>query len=299
MLRRLGRLGLPRRNPDVCRGAVGDAGLPCGGWAGGRRGRQRARARSPLETEDDDDHAGTTPRALTWSGLLALLGLSATLLPLSPTWAQWSDDQEKPAAGPEERSVRDADPQPERQRDTPDAPKTKREIRVLRRDGDVGKEASEVLDKVLAELEELTARKVDGELDRALVRLRDLVRRHASDAEPGEGNKRGDADRVLPKRPKPAAANRAKPDAADDGPEAKERRAEVAKLKAEVAERQKALMEAHMRLAKAMRQLAGAGPLSGPNVRTERWELRFPEPGEGPPPAREHHWPPPAARRPR
>ncbi len=31
---------------------------------------------------------GTTPRALTWSGLLAVLGLSATLLPLSPTWAQ-------------------------------------------------------------------------------------------------------------------------------------------------------------------------------------------------------------------
>jgi beta-lactamase regulating signal transducer with metallopeptidase domain len=31
---------------------------------------------------------GTTPRALTWSGLLAVLGLSATILPLSPTWAQ-------------------------------------------------------------------------------------------------------------------------------------------------------------------------------------------------------------------
>ena len=31
---------------------------------------------------------GTTPRALTWSGLLAVLGLSAMLLPLSPTWAQ-------------------------------------------------------------------------------------------------------------------------------------------------------------------------------------------------------------------
>ena len=36
MLRRLGRLGLPRRNPDVCRGAVGDAGFPLRSWAGGR-----------------------------------------------------------------------------------------------------------------------------------------------------------------------------------------------------------------------------------------------------------------------
>ena len=31
---------------------------------------------------------GTTPRALTWSGLLAVLSFSATLLPLSFTWAQ-------------------------------------------------------------------------------------------------------------------------------------------------------------------------------------------------------------------
>ena len=31
---------------------------------------------------------GTTPRALNWGGLIAVLGLSATMLPLSPTWAQ-------------------------------------------------------------------------------------------------------------------------------------------------------------------------------------------------------------------
>jgi bla regulator protein BlaR1 len=31
---------------------------------------------------------GTTPRALTWSGLLALLGLGGFLLPVMPTWAQ-------------------------------------------------------------------------------------------------------------------------------------------------------------------------------------------------------------------
>jgi beta-lactamase regulating signal transducer with metallopeptidase domain len=37
---------------------------------------------------------GTTPRALTWSGLLAVLGLSATLLPLSPTWAQRPNPEE-------------------------------------------------------------------------------------------------------------------------------------------------------------------------------------------------------------
>jgi beta-lactamase regulating signal transducer with metallopeptidase domain len=35
---------------------------------------------------------GTTPRALTWSGLLALLGLGAFLLPAMPTWAQQPGD---------------------------------------------------------------------------------------------------------------------------------------------------------------------------------------------------------------
>ena len=53
---------------------------------------------------------GTTPRALTWSGLLAVLGLSAMLLPLSPTWAQRPDDKETPRPRPERtrRRVRTA-----------------------------------------------------------------------------------------------------------------------------------------------------------------------------------------------
>ena len=95
---------------------------------------------------------------------------------------------------------------------------------------------------------------------------------------------------------RPAGPN---PDAAKDSPEAKERRAEVAKLREEVAERQKALMEAHMRLAKAMRQLAGRDRFRrfpDPLARTERFEFRFPRPGQGPPGAGENDQDHPPAR---
>lgn len=38
---------------------------------------------------------GKTPRGLGWTGLLAMLGLSTLLLPLSPTWAQKAEDEER------------------------------------------------------------------------------------------------------------------------------------------------------------------------------------------------------------
>ncbi|SIO65552.1 Signal transducer regulating beta-lactamase production, contains metallopeptidase domain [Singulisphaera sp. GP187] len=38
---------------------------------------------------------GKTPRDLGWTGLLTMLGLSALLLPLSPTWAQKADDEDQ------------------------------------------------------------------------------------------------------------------------------------------------------------------------------------------------------------
>ncbi|WP_406696871.1 M56 family metallopeptidase [Singulisphaera sp. Ch08] len=38
---------------------------------------------------------GKTPRDLGWTGLLTMLGLSALLLPLSPTWAQKADDEDR------------------------------------------------------------------------------------------------------------------------------------------------------------------------------------------------------------
>src|SRR5262249_54759833 len=82
---------------------------------------------------------GTTPRALTWSGLLAVLGLSATMLPLSPTWAQRPDDKEAPAlaAAPDKPEARDPGPRPEADPDpdpkpAPDPdPKPKPKVRVF------------------------------------------------------------------------------------------------------------------------------------------------------------------------
>jgi hypothetical protein len=58
---------------------------------------------------------GTTPRAMTWSGLLAVLGLSATLLPLSPIWAQRPDDSsgETPAFAPDKPKARNPGDRPE------------------------------------------------------------------------------------------------------------------------------------------------------------------------------------------
>jgi len=54
---------------------------------------------------------GTTPRTLNWSGLLAVLGLSATLLPLSPSWAQRPGDAETPAVASERPEAGDSGPQ--------------------------------------------------------------------------------------------------------------------------------------------------------------------------------------------
>jgi len=234
---------------------------------------------------------GTTPRALTWSGLLAVLSFSAMLLPLSPSWAQRADDKETPAVAPEEPVARDPDPQPEPQRDRPDAPKPRREVRTFRYNGEELKERSEALERALIELREVASRKEGGvhderaraELERTIDRLQALVRREPPEVESREGVKRAPGGRPQPSPRRPDAGKRPQPDAAKDSPEAKERRAEVAKLREEVAERQKALMEAQMRLSKAMRQMAGAGMFPEPPGRNERFEFRFPRPGQGPP----------------
>ena len=52
---------------------------------------------------------GTTPRALSWSGILATLGLCAAMLPLSPSWADEPPDPEPPEIV-EERVERVPDP---------------------------------------------------------------------------------------------------------------------------------------------------------------------------------------------
>jgi beta-lactamase regulating signal transducer with metallopeptidase domain len=80
---------------------------------------------------------GTTPRALSWRGLLAVLGLGALLLPLLPAWAR-------------------AQPQPQQPPVKTDAP-DQQKIRFLSFAEDDVKAAPADLDKVKAELKELEA----------------------------------------------------------------------------------------------------------------------------------------------
>ncbi len=62
---------------------------------------------------------GTTPRALNWGGLLAVLGLGAVLLPMLPTWAQTpqpagrTEEQEQDRPGERAQRGREEGEQPE------------------------------------------------------------------------------------------------------------------------------------------------------------------------------------------
>jgi hypothetical protein len=347
---------------------------------------------------------GTTPRALTWSGLFAVLGLSAVLLPLAPTWAQqrptledefWTSIKlnhefndprfpflikassvdghtlidatfkhrvaaEKPdtfdmvvqakkaemqftpgaaiararldgveltnprpdvglrvddtvleipfftsqitADDKNERVVvaladddDDDDPEPrergpraKRDGDEPAAKKERREVRVFRFDSEGGEKSVEALEKTLAELKELAARRAASaldekgreELERAIGRLREMVEKQRSAADAAKREKQGTEK---PKARKPETGPRGKAEGAQESAEARERRAEIERLRAEVAARHKAWMEAQKRLTDAIRRNASAGAAAGPMARTERFELRFGRPGQGPP----------------
>jgi beta-lactamase regulating signal transducer with metallopeptidase domain len=245
---------------------------------------------------------GTTPRGLTWSGLLAVLGLSAALLPLSPTWAQRpdapagstavaeaEDDDEvktKPAAAPEKPGARDPSPrregEGEREEPKAEAPEVKPEPRPSRIEREEGKEASEALESMVARIKELAdvmarepfSSQTRAELDRAVRQLEGLARRSQGRVKEARGDVKREG-----KEAKPAPR---KPEAAKEGPEAEKRRAEIAQLKAEVAAHQKALSEAMMRLSRAMRQDVEERVGRAPMARGERFEFRFGRPG-GPP----------------
>jgi hypothetical protein len=345
---------------------------------------------------------GTTPRALTWKGLLAVLGLSALLLPLAPTWAQqkptltleeefWSaltqnhelndlrfpflikarevdghtlidatfqhragggdPDQQDPSRPDMTVQARKADVQfypdravaramldaveltnprddvpllikdqlleipiftrpvaavavavagadddddedeeasspaakdPARREksdgDKPGATPKRKDVRVYRLDGEGGEQSIQALEKMLAELKELAARKPGGPLDerareqveRAIDRLKSLLEKRRAEPAPAKARK-------------PETGPRAKSEVAKESAEAAEQRAEIARLKAEVAERHKAWMEAQRRLTEAIRRQASAGAGSGPMARAEqRFEFRFGGPGAGP-----------------
>lgn len=120
----------------------------------------------------------TRPRALSWAGRLAVLGLAALLLPLAPTWAQRSD---RDRDDPKREADRDDD-------DTPkDAPQrreeTKRErdrARVESDDAQADREARrakarEEVERVAKELNEQRSR-IEGELREARAKFEEQVR---------------------------------------------------------------------------------------------------------------------------
>src|SRR5262249_55165372 len=59
---------------------------------------------------------GNTPRALTWAGSAAVLGLGLLLLPLVPIWAQPRPEEPKERQEPKERNVEDRAPDNARDR---------------------------------------------------------------------------------------------------------------------------------------------------------------------------------------
>jgi bla regulator protein BlaR1 len=191
---------------------------------------------------------GTTPRALTWSGLLAVLGLSATLLPLSPTWAQRPENEETPASAPDKPEARDPGPRPERERSdaTPSGP----EDRTVRR-------------RVRTE---------------TWTEERDEERPEA----PGPGEARNPEDpserrkEVIPPTPR-----RRGPEAGRDDRESDERMAEVKQLRAEVEMRRKELFEAERRFSQAIKQLAEreAKARTLGVLEAKRFEVRINKPG--------------------
>jgi hypothetical protein len=240
------------------------------------------------------------------------------LLPLAPTWAQQKpvdvertnprpdvglsvddkvlevpffiavaavdepdDDDEDAAsssAAKDPKARRDPGPREESEGDKPATKRESKEVRIFRFDGEGGEKSIEALEKTLAELKELAARKAavsdkraHEEIERAIDRLQVLVQKRRAEPAAAENRKPG-ADR-------PRAR---KPENVKEGPEAEERRAEIARLKAEVAERHKAWMEAQKRLADAMRRLALAGAVPGPMARSERFEFRVDRQGAGP-----------------
>jgi beta-lactamase regulating signal transducer with metallopeptidase domain len=249
---------------------------------------------------------GTTPRALTWSGLLAVLGLSATLLPLSPTWAQRPDpdrdrQEEKSTADPKKPETRSServgiafDPfnvDVDDDDDEDDKPEPKKgesrkpEVRVFK--FAPGEDLEELSDEALAsQLEklqdaiakikeklsgrvgEITSEKQREDMEQALQKMQHVL------AERLEARRAKVSQRERTARQKEGA------EAERSEREAEEREAQVKRLKAQVEERRKALIEAEKQLARAVRQLAERSARDRGVRGEQRFEFRFGPQGE-------------------
>ena len=246
---------------------------------------------------------GTTPRSLTWTGLLAVLGLSVTLLPISPSWAQRPENAEPPAAAPDRPEPRDPspDPQTDRDRERPGDPSRvpskpdRSEVRVFRFSGDGERDGARSRRPRAGGGRLKNAREQAGkrspeslaELNKALEQLQMQIKELAA-RRGDERQAERDRERLAPERRErelPEVRERLErrrqearePSTRRDGPEAERRargskpgRARIKQLTAEVESRRKALREAEMRLDQAVKQMGGSQGPPGAVTRTDR-----------------------------
>ena len=162
---------------------------------------------------------GTTPRALSWSGILATLGLCAALLPLSPSWAD-----EPPSPEPSKTFEGRADRAPD-----PDRPKE--DVLIIQSDqGGLDESVIELKEKIVtrvhedakkplqAQLDELSAK---GELSKEDDIRRSAIERAIQELNRALGDRSEDAD---PQADKPREREGRK--GADRRPEVREVRVE-------------------------------------------------------------------------
>jgi len=247
---------------------------------------------------------GTTPRALTGTGLLVVLGLSVTLLPMSPSWAQRPEDAEPPAAAPDRPEPRDSSPDLQTDREVEQSSDSsqpaKSDVRVFRFSGDAERDGAslEALERAVVALK--NAREVAGkrspesmgELNKALEQLQEQIKELAA-RRGDERQAERDRERLAPERrgrelqelrlgldrrrqeARESATRRDGPEAQKNEREVEERRARIKQLTAEVELRRKALREAEMRLNQAVKQMGGSQGPPGAVTRTERFEYRI------------------------
>src|SRR5262249_6658492 len=113
-----------------------------------------------------------TPKGLSWAGRLAVVGLTALLLPLAPTWGQKSDEKSKQDEGRRADSRQDEGRKEENRREERTRAKAerfeehlKRVIEKLSKDfGPAGEEIRKALEKSIDEFHE-TLKKEDVNSD--------------------------------------------------------------------------------------------------------------------------------------
>ncbi|HMC65547.1 MAG TPA: M56 family metallopeptidase, partial [Gemmataceae bacterium] len=120
---------------------------------------------------------GTTPRALTWGGLVAVLGLATTLLPLTPTWGQ--TDPRRDNVEEQRRRAEEALKQAEMQRQQAEQARRQalEQLEQLRRreqDDKVRRNAED--DRARSERKEREGREGSPQFDRARDEVMELGR---------------------------------------------------------------------------------------------------------------------------